>query len=302
MHPIVLVHGGAGDIPDSRDAGKLTGCSLAAKLGYQSLICSGSVLDAVEIAVKSMELDENFNCGYGSVLTLNGTVEMEASIMNGSDLRAGCCTLIKDIYHPVSVARRVMERTPHNYLGGEAAMEFAIAEGFKVEPPGSMVTEKAKEALEDFLKNKSLARSEVGTVGAVAIDAEGNLAAATSTGGRTGKYRGRIGDTPLLGSGTYADNRFGAVSTTGMGEDIMRFVLAKDIISRIEFLKVDAETATRDSLLEMRKRTSGTAGAITIDNQGNVGVYWTSEKMAWAYQKGNKLFSGISTKIICEDC
>lgn len=303
MDPIVLVHGGAGDIPDSRNTGKLTGTKLAARLGYKVLMGGGSVVDAVEEAVKSMELDDNFNCGYGSVLTLAGTVELEASIMNGQDLSAGCCTLLNDIYHPISVARKIMEDTPHTFLGGQSAMEFAVTKGFVVQPPGCMVTEKAKEALEDFIKNNSMTRSEVGTVGAIAIDRNGNVAAATSTGGRTGKFQGRIGDTPLLGSGTYADNRFGAVSTTGMGEDIMRFVLAKDIINRIEFLKVDAQTATKDALEEMTRRTKGTAGAITIDHKGDVGIYWTSQKMAWAYQKGEKVYSGISGAInnICED-
>lgn len=206
--------------------------------------------------------------------------------------------------HPISIARRVMDKTPHNFIGGQAAIEFAVAQGFKVLEEGSMVTEKARAALEDFLENNSLSRSEVGTVGAVAIDHLGNVASATSTGGRTGKYEGRIGDTPLLGSGTYADNRSGAVSSTGMGEDIMRVVLAKDIINRMEFLGADAQTATKDALQKMTERTKGTAGAITIDAKGNVGIFWTSEKMAWSYQKGNKVYSGISEKKnnICEDC
>lgn len=213
-------------------------------------------------------------------------------------------TLIKDIMHPISVARRVMDKTPHNFIGGQAAMDFAVAQGFKVEKEGSMVTEKARAALEDFLQNNSLSRSEVGTVGAVAIDQMGNLAAATSTGGRTGKYEGRIGDTPLLGCGTYADNRSGAVSTTGMGEDIMRVALARDIVSRMELLGADAQTATKDALQKMTQKTEGTAGAITIDAKGNVGIFWTSEKMAWSYQKGNKVYSGISENKnnICEDC
>lgn len=213
-------------------------------------------------------------------------------------------TLIKDIMHPISVARRVMDKTPHNFIGGQAAMDFAVAQGFKVEKEGSMVTEKARAALEDFLQNNSLSRSEVGTVGAVAIDQMGNLAAATSTGGRTGKYEGRIGDTPLLGCGTYADNRSGAVSTTGMGEDIMRVALARDIVSRMELLGADAQTATKDALQKMTQKTKGTAGAITIDAKGNVGIFWTSEKMAWSYQKGNKVYSGISENKnnICEDC
>lgn len=303
IEPIVLVHGGAGDIPDSRNEGKFQGSKLAARIGYKVLTKEGgSVLDAVEAAVKSMELDENFNCGYGSVLTRNQTVEVEASIMEGTTLKAGCCTLLKEIMHPISVARKVMD-TPHCFLGGDAAIDFAKESGFEMLKSGSLVTMKAREALEEFLANHTLTKSEVGTVGAVAIDQNGNLAAATSTGGRTGKYQGRIGDTPLLGSGTYADNRFGAVSTTGMGECIMRFVLAKDIVNRIEFLGLDAQTATQQALNEMAKRTGGTAGAITLDKEGNIGCYWTSEKMSWAYQKADKLHWGISKDLnkFCED-
>lgn len=165
-----------------------------------------------------------FSCeGYGSVLNFDGNVELEASIMNGSNLRAGCCTLVQDIYHPITLAKHVLLKTNHNYLGGLSAMQFARQEGFEILPQGSLVTEYAKEALEEYKKElaagmdvsnakteigdrRGKRNDEVGTVGAVAIDSEGNVAAATSTGGMTGKLPGRIGDTPILGSGTYADN------------------------------------------------------------------------------------------------
>lgn len=159
--------------------------------------------------------------GYGSVLNYDGDVEMEASIMNGSNLNAGCCTLVQDIYHPITLAKLVMLKTNHTYLGGANVNKFAREQGFEILPPGALVTEYAKEALEEYKEHHRLGldvtnapteigdrrrKDEVGTVGAVAIDSEGNVAAATSTGGITGKLPGRIGDTPILGSGTYADN------------------------------------------------------------------------------------------------
>ncbi|CAO1328724.1 unnamed protein product [Diamesa serratosioi] len=304
MEPIVLVHGGAGNIKKCEFEGILNGCKLAAKLGHNVLLESGNVLDAVEAAVKSMELDELFNAGYGAVLTSEGKLEMEASIMNGKDLSAGCVTGIVNVTHPISVARKVMEQTPHNFLGYEGAMEFVKQQGIEMVEPGSMITNRVKEALEKWKDLKRVEKDEVGpmflsysmrgeTVGAVAIDQYGNIAVATSTGGRTGKLPGRIGDTPLVGSGTYCDNNFGGVSTTGDGDTIMRACLAYDIIKRIEYLKEDAQKATENSCKSMTDRLVGTGGAITIDNKGNVGISFTSKAMAWAYQKNDKLYSGI---------
>lgn len=304
-----MVHGGAGDIPRERVNGKLLGVKLAAKKGYLKLKQTDCVLDAVEEAVRSMELDPYFNAGYGSVLTTAGNVEMEASIMNGTTLHAGCATLVKDIMHPISLARRVM-KTPHNFLGGEGVMQFARNEGFEIlSPPGQLVTDYAREALEEWKESQrrgevSFARTEigsvnkynkteVGTVGAVAIDDQGHIAVATSTGGITGKLPGRIGDTPLVGSGTYADDRVGGVSTTGHGETIMRHCLAHDILKRIEYLGEDAQTATENSCKKMTEKLIGTAGAITIDSNGRIGVAFNSERMAWAYLKGNTIAFGI---------
>lgn len=167
--------------------------------------------------------------GYGSVLTFDGTVQMEASIMDGRNLKAGICTLVEDIYHPITLAKTVMLKTNHTFLGGPSVMKFARDNNFKILPPGRLVTEFAKEALEKFKKHHAAGmdttnapteigrRDEVGTVGAVAVDRDGNLAAATSTGGITGKLSGRIGDTPILGSGTYADNVCFMINLFGSG-------------------------------------------------------------------------------------
>lgn len=264
----------------------IRGTTQAVRLGYEVLFSGGSALEAVEIAVKSMEIDSSFNCGYGSVLTLNYTVEMDASIMDGATLNAGCVSTVKDIFHPITLARRVMENTPHTFLGGSATRDFAIKEGFKILEEGALVTERARLALDAFLRGEfDEAMMSKGTVGAVAIDSDGNVAAATSTGGMTGKYVGRVGDTPLLGSGTYADNRFGAVSTTGYGEYIMRFNLAKDILTRMRYLDESAAEATHNSLLEMVELTGYTAGAITVSKDGDLGFNWSSETMSFAYQK-----------------
>jgi len=313
VDPVVLVHGGAGDIPDSRDNGKHQGTKLAVKLGYNKMLAGGSAIDAVEEAVRSMELDPNFNAGYGSVLNYDGVVAMDASIMSGDNLNAGCVTLVEDILHPITLARRVMENTNHTFLGADGAMKFAKDQGIPIlQPKGQLVTQNSIDALEAFKRDQAMGIStvnaktetghqqsvdkdygEVGTVGAVAIDKDGNIAAATSTGGMTGKMVGRIGDSPLLGSGTYADNNSGGVSTTGHGESIMRYNVAQKIVQRIEYLGEDATTATRMVLEEMTARLTQTAGAITIDPLGNVGFYWTSEKMAWAYRKGDEVHYGI---------
>lgn len=263
------------------------------------------------------------------MLNWDGDVAMDASIMNGADLDAGCVTLINDILHPITLARMVMERTNHTFLGGEGAMRFAKLENVQIlSPPGQLATQAGKDALAAYKKDKisgqetghnSAASSsvpqqktaaipvevskyqaalikdygEVGTVGAVAIDQYGNVAAATSTGGMTGKLPGRIGDSPLLGSGTMADNRSGAVSVTGNGEIIMRFQVASRILQRIEYLNESAAVATAKVLEEMTSRLVQTAGAITIDRNGEIGMHWTSEKMAWAYRKGDTVHYGI---------
>ncbi|XP_013106245.2 probable isoaspartyl peptidase/L-asparaginase CG7860 [Stomoxys calcitrans] len=318
IQPILLIHGGAGFITDARVPGKLEGMKKALRSAIDHLVPpnakeNGNALDAVEAAVRAMECDENFNAGYGSCLNLDGKAEVEASIMEGEKLRAGCVTLLRDILHPISVARYVMQKTPHTFLGGPAAQKFALVHGFEQMADGSLVTDDARRALQEFKDRQAkgldtlFARTELdaqqnkdsvgesgSTVGAVAIDAKGNIAVATSTGGITGKLTGRIGDTPLLGCGTYADNHVGGVSTTGHGETIMRFNLAQKILAKIQYENKSAQQATMEACKEMTERLTGTGGAITIDAKGNIGIYWTSLRMAYAYIKGSKLVYGIN--------
>lgn len=296
MEPICLVHGGAGDIPKSRVHGKLRGVRQSAQIGFYVLTQTGNALDAVEAAVKHMELDEFFNTGYGAVLTTEGTVELEASLMDGKTLKAGCVAGVVDIMHPITAARRVMEKTPHNFLGFHGANKFIREQHeFKLLEPGALVTDYAREALADWKEQQksgglTFAKTEIGhrrdeigdTVGAVAIDQYGNIAVATSTGGITGKLPGRIGDTPVLGGGTYCDNRFAGVSTTGHGETIMKAALAHDIMKRIEYLGEDAQMATETACKNMTDRLLGTGGAISIDNRCNVGISFTSKRMVRA--------------------
>ncbi|XP_057657052.1 isoaspartyl peptidase/L-asparaginase-like isoform X1 [Diorhabda carinulata] len=300
MEPILLIHGGAGDIPESRIANKIAGLKKSVDIGFKFLQNGGNALDAVEAAVRYMEDDENFNAGYGSVLNLDGEVEMDASIMVGSNLGAGAVTVVKDIAHPISLARLVMEKTPHVLFAGAGANKLAEEHGIPTVAPGSLVTKAAKDALERFKrKGGDLTEighknpGDVGTVGAVALDCHGNLAAATSTGGINGKMVGRSSDTCMLGSGTYADNDFGAVSTTGHGETIAKYCLAISIIREMGIGK-SAQTATKETLENMTKRLNNTAGAITLSKNGDPGIYFTSRGMGWAYRKGNELHYGIN--------
>ncbi|XP_038212277.1 probable isoaspartyl peptidase/L-asparaginase GA20639 isoform X2 [Zerene cesonia] len=305
MDPIIIVHGGAGDIPESRVQGKLDGVKTAVITGNKILHQGGSALDAVEAAVVSMENDEYFNAGYGSVLNLRGEVEMEASIMCGKNLDVGAVTLVKDFEHPISIAHKVLTDSPHSLIGGEGAKLFALSKGFAPLPPESLISENAKHALEEFKKHGEFGRTEIGireggTVGAVAIDADGNIAVATSTGGMSGKAVGRIGDTPQIGSGTYADNSVGGVSTTGHGESILKYCLAHSIIKLMES-GINPTAATKTAVEGMTSRLNNTAGAITLSKMGDIGIHFSSRRMAWAYIKNKKLMYGINHNQILED-
>ncbi|KAJ8974889.1 hypothetical protein NQ317_011735 [Molorchus minor] len=282
MEPVVLVHGGAGKISDDEVAKKLLeGVKKAAKEGYEILSNGGTVVDAVEASVKYLEDDENFNAGKGSVLNLEGEVEMDASIMVGADLSAGAVTVVKDVKNPISLARMVMEKTSHVLLAGEGAKKFAL-------------TEKAKKDLKEYLANQKDKgqNHELGTVGAIAIDSNGRLAAATSTGGRQGKLQGRSSDTCIIGSGTYADDNIGAVSTTGHGETIAKFCLAHAILKKME-TGTNADDSTKQCIETMTKRLNNTAGAITLSNKGDVGIGFSTNRMSWCYLKRNELHYGI---------
>ncbi|KAK4874841.1 hypothetical protein RN001_014201 [Aquatica leii] len=295
MEPIILVHGGAGDVPASKVALKLSGCKKAVIEGFKLMKNGGTALDAVEAAVRIMEDEPVFNAGYGSALNIEGEVEMDASVMIGNDLRAGSVSIVKDIAHPISLARKVMEKTPHVILSGEGGKKFALEQGFQILDKGALVTEDAKTDLKyggHFSELKgNHKKGDVGTVGAVAIDASGMMVAGTSTGGICGKMVGRCSDTSQIGSGTYA-NKYGVVSTTGYGEEILKFCLAHTIIKEMENGK-SAQEATTKSIKAMTEQLHKTAGAITLSKGGNIGIDFSSKSMSWAYITKKQLHYGI---------
>ncbi|XP_018322100.1 isoaspartyl peptidase/L-asparaginase-like [Agrilus planipennis] len=294
MEPTILVHGGAGKIEECMLDGVIQGIKSAALEGYRTLLCTGSVVQAVESAVNVLEDDKHFNAGIGSALTCKGDVEMESSIMVGKDMSAGGVAICKDIAHPISVARLVAEKTNHVILADEGVKQFAASNGVPILASGSLVTEKAKEDLEKFKKTGAefMVHAKGSTVGAVAIDKDGNIAAATSTGGLTGKMPGRIGDSSQIGGGTYADNAAGGVSCTGFGENIMRFALAHKICRDMEKGK-SANTATKSRIEKLKGRLDSTAGAIAISRKGDVGVYFNACSMPWAYVRGDEIHFGV---------
>ncbi len=291
--PVIIVHGGAWGIPDRLVDANLAGVERSVKTGWEILEKNGSALDSVVAAVNVLEDDPTFDAGIGSVLTEDGTVEMDALIMDGSTLEAGAVAGLLDIRYPIRLARKVMEETPHVMMIGEGASRVAEEHGLERITQDELVTEEAKLEFEEWSKKAEFG-SSFGheTVGAVAIDAEGNIAAATSTGGVTGKRVGRIGDVPLIGSGGYADNRVGGVSTTGHGESIMKVNLARLVLNYVE-AGMGMQEATDKALGYMSVRVKGNGGLIAIDSDGNIGMGFTTKQMVWAYIKDGKLEKGI---------
>ncbi len=239
----IAIHGGAGtirreDMTAERDAAYRAALQAALDAGSKVLAEGGSALDAIQAAILLMEDDPKFNAGRGAVYTWEGEHELDASIMDGRDRDAGAVAGVTGIRHPILLARKVMTDSPHVMLAGEGAEQFAAEQGLETMPPEWFDTEARREALERIKADQlsSLdADIKFGTVGAVALDQDGNMAAGTSTGGMTGKRWGRIGDAPIIGAGTYADNRACAVSATGWGEFFIRVGVAKDICSRLTY-------------------------------------------------------------------
>lgn len=257
--PAIIVHGGAGPVKDDSLSARLQGCRDAASAGWKILDQGGSSVDAVEAAVVVLEDNPLFNAGTGSTLNKLGRVETDAAIMDGSMLRAGAVAAVSGIKNPIRLARRVMEDQRHVMLAGEGTILFAREIGFPECPAEALIVESERKRWE----------SKHGTVGCVAFDAGGKLAVATSTGGIFNKLPGRVGDTPLIGCGTYADD-YGAVSCTGHGEAIIRVVLAK---SAVELLKAgnEPQAAARQAVELLENKTGSTGGLILIDGRGGIG-------------------------------
>jgi beta-aspartyl-peptidase (threonine type) len=268
--PAIIVHGGAGAIRDDSLARRLEGCRAAALAGWKILKRRGSALNAAEAAVVVLEDDPLFNAGTGSTLNSLGKVEMDAAVMEGHTLRAGGVAAVQGIKNPIKLARRVMEDGRHVLLAGEGALLFAREIGFPEVLPGTLVVDAERKRWEE----------KHGTVGCVALDGRGKIAVATSTGGIFDKLPGRIGDSPLLGCGTYA-NRHGGVSCTGSGEAIMRIVMAKTAAGFLEDEK--APKAAKMALAALAEMTGKTGGLIIIDRWGNVGHARNTSHMPVCY-------------------
>jgi len=283
----IAIHGGAGVIareqlgPDD-GASYRAGLAEALDAGYAVLERGGSSLDAVTTAVRILEDNPLFNAGRGAVLTHDGHAELDASIMTGHDLKAGAVAGVKRIRHPIDLARKVMEDSPHVMLYGAGAEEFASSRGFDFVPNEFFITPQRKRQLERVLQGRTQPRNELsglGTVGAVAIDSAGNLAAATSTGGMTNKRWGRIGDAPIIGAGTYANNASCAVSATGHGEYFIRSVVAYDVCALMEYKGYSLDQAASEVVKGKLVERGGEGGIIAVDRAGNVALEFNSPGM-----------------------
>lgn len=286
----LIVHGGAWDIPDEFIEAHKLGVSKALNIGWEILLNGGTAVDAVEKAINYLEDDITFDAGRGSHLNAEGEVELDASIMNGSTFRCGSVAAVKRIKNPISLCRKIMDESEHIFLVGGGAEKFALEHGIPICSQDELRIER------EILKWKNIQgkgnfstkdafkfHSPAGTVGAVALDASGNICAGTSTGGTFNKHPGRVGDSPLIGCGTYADKSIGGVSTTGWGEAMIKVVMAKTIIDLMEFNNGNPQEAAEKGIKILKEKADGYGGVIALNNKGEFGVAYNTPKMARAY-------------------
>ena len=284
--PAIAVHGGAGDIPPAeltpeREAAYRAGLERALRAGQVILDAGGPSLDAVVAAVQVLEDDPLFNAGRGAVIAANGICELDAALMDGRDLRAGAVTGVRHVRSPIGLARLVMDRSAHVMLAGPGAEEFALEQGLEPVPNRYFVTERRQRELAAALVTEAdgYRESLMGTVGAVALDTDGNLAAATSTGGTTGKRWGRVGDSPIIGAGTYAANDCCAVSATGHGEFFIRATVAHEIAALVRYAGLDAKAAADRVVHDQLRRMGGSGGVIVVGRDGTIAMPFNSRGM-----------------------
>lgn len=288
----LVVHGGAGTVPERLRAEHEEGCRAAARVGGAVLCEGGSALDAVERAVRALEEDVHFNAGKGACLDMEGHVELDASIMEGTTLRAGGVCALAGFADPIAISRAALEEGRHVLYAAHGARAFARARGFVEVAEESLITTAARAALEAAQKTGGASGWAGGTVGAVARDRSGRTAAATSTGGMVNKRSGRVGDSPLIGAGTYADDEAGAVSTTGHGEGMIRLGVARLAAIAMGEGK-SAEEAARAVMTRLLERLGSTGGVITVDRRGRFGLARSTATMSWAAVTGEGEQSGI---------
>jgi len=282
----IAIHGGAGtlsrkNMSPAQENDYIAGLGAALDAGHAVLAGGASSLDATVAAVRVLEDNPLFNAGRGAVLNADGTAELDASVMDGRTLGAGAVTGLQHVRNPIELARLVMDKSPHVMLVGAGAEEFARLQGVEMVSNEYFRTPARQHQLERSLRGHVARENELeafGTVGAVALDSAGNVAAATSTGGMTGKRWGRVGDSPVIGAGTYANNAGCAVSATGHGEYFIRAVVAHDISAQVEYLEIPLAQAV-DNVLGKMKALGGNGGVIAIDRKGGVVLEFNSEGM-----------------------
>jgi len=298
-NPVLVVHGGAWAIPDDMVDAHLNGVRHATAAGWRALERGGSALDAVEEAVVVLEDDETFDAGRGSFLNRDGKVQLDAFIMDGATLRGGGVGCVERLRHPVRAARKILSDSPHVYFVAEGAERFAAEHGIALCRNEDLIIPREVERLRAYQAQDSTHGNDLfaptishDTVGAVALDHDGNIAAATSTGGTLNKAPGRLGDSSLIGCGCYADNLSAAASTTGWGEPIMKLVLAKWAADRVESGSLP-EWAAQEAMNYLKQRLNGHGGIILLDAQGRFGIAHNTPRMAWALRAVQKQEGGI---------
>ena len=295
----IAIHGGAGTIhksqmSDEKEAAYRAALSLALNKGHDSLAEGNSALDAVEIAVSSLEDSPLFNAGKGAVFTNEGKHEMDASIMEGKSLSAGAVAGVEGIKNPIQLARKIMEASDHVFLAGNGALEFAKEQGFSLMSDEYFYDELRYQQWQEALKNdvvqldhSPLQENKFGTVGAVALDQFGNVAAATSTGGMTNKKFGRVGDSPMIGAGNYANNNTCAVSCTGSGEFFIRGVVAYDVSCLMEYKGLSLSEACKEVVHNRLLKIGGDGGLIAVDKTGALCLDFNTDGMYRGLKKSS---------------
>jgi L-asparaginase / beta-aspartyl-peptidase len=296
----LVIHGGAGVMSEKLMTPEIQkqyheALGRALQVGDSVLKAGGTCMDAVEKTIMVMEDSPLFNAGKGAVLNHEGLAELDASVMDGKTLSAGAVAGVKDIKNPIKLARTVMEKSEHVLLTGSGASQFAVQQGFKLVPNSYFITEKRQKELQELLNKEREAgiNDKHGTVGSVALDTYGNIAAGTSTGGMSNKKFGRIGDSPIIGAGTYANNATGGFSCTGHGEYFIRLGFSRDVSAMMEYRQMDILKACQE---EVKKLTQlgGTGGVIGLDKKGNIAMEFNTSGMFRGYIKSSgEKYTGI---------
>jgi beta-aspartyl-peptidase (threonine type) len=287
----LMVHGGAWDIPDEMLDAHRAGVKRALEVGWSILSHGGTADDAVEQTIRVLEDDPAFDAGRGSFVNALGEIELDASIMNGTSFQCGAVAAVQNIKNPISLARTVMDKSEHVLIVGIGAARFARDHGIDQCTSDQLLVGRELQRWKDQQEKMNFSTKDAftkklpsDTVGAVALDTYGTIVSGTSTGGTANKYPGRVGDSPLIGCGTYADSSVGGVSCTGWGESIIKVALAKSIVDQMELNGHDAETAARLGIERLQKKADGYGGVIVMSKEGKPGIAFNTPRMARAYR------------------